>query len=128
MGEQAMNAPRLYHYTCEDHGRPGIEPGGMLLPNRHPWLPHPLVWTTDLDVPHREALGLISFSLSCDRTAVRYEVHPNLVGYCIPWSEYARKLPHEVREQFESAPGTMPRHWWVAEQPLLALLGKAAAL
>lgn len=118
---------KLYHYTCTDHGQAGIEPGGMLLPNHHPWLPFPLIWVTDLDVPHREALGLTSYSLSCDRTKIRYEVHPNLIGNCIPWVKYAQKLPPEVRETLESAPGTMPRHWWVAEQPLLVLLpGRAA--
>lgn len=113
---------RLFHYTCADHGQPGIEPSGLLRPSQHPWLPHPLVWVTDLDVVHREALGLTSVTLSCDRSAIRYEVHPTVTELCIPWSAYARRLPRGVRERFEEEPGSLPRHWWVAEQPLLVLL------
>lgn len=120
---------RLWHYTCEDHGRPGIEPAGLLRPSAHPWLPQPLVWVTDLDVPHREALGLTSYSLNCDRTAVRYEVHPDVHDLCVPWTRYARhrRLPRGVRERFEEADGAMPAHWWVSEHPLLVLLPAAVS-
>jgi hypothetical protein len=101
---------KLYHYTCEDHGRPGIERDGYLRPNIHPLLGEALVWATDLDEPFREALGLTSHSLSCDRTACRYEVQP---WSFVPWHRYARRLYVEQREALE-IPGTMPRHWWVS--------------
>jgi hypothetical protein len=43
----------LWHYTCADHGAPGIDRTGELRPNRHPLLPElgPVVWLTDLTDP-----------------------------------------------------------------------------
>jgi hypothetical protein len=108
-------ADRLYHYTCADHGRPGIDRDGVLRPNSHPWLATPLVWLTDLDQPWREALGLTSNLLSCDRAAVRYTADPS---GCVRWTVWARRLPRDLREVFESAPGVLPGHWWVSERPL----------
>ena len=103
---------RLYHYTCRD-GERGIDHDGFVRPNAHPFLPKPLVWATDLATPYREPLGLTSFSLSCDRTEVCYEVATE--GF-VPWVRWARDHVHwSVREELESAPGVMPRHWWVSE-------------
>lgn len=109
----AAPTPTLYHYTCE-HGYQGIgaSPAGVLLPNAG------LVWLTDLDVPVREALGLTSHTLSCDRTAYRYRAIAAL-AHVRPWSQARRSVPRDVREALESAPGVLPMHWWVSAWPVL---------
>ncbi len=107
---------KLHHYTC-DHGADGIRRAGVLRPHLHPWLPDPLVWLTDLDVPVADALGLTSHILSCDRIAHRFTVaaHPSAVW----WPRFARTLPDRaVREALEGAPGVLPAHWWVNREPV----------
>ncbi|GJF06709.1 hypothetical protein [Pseudonocardia sp. D17] len=109
----------LWHYTCGDHGAPGIAATRCLLPNRHPWLPYPLVWLTDLDVPMRGPLGLTSNTLGCDRTQYRVRVAGD---GAVPWSRYRRVIGRHLAYPFESTPGAMPRHWWVSTQrvPILS--------
>jgi hypothetical protein len=103
---------RLFHYTCE-HCAAGIAADGTLRPNGHPLLPEPLVWATDLDVPHTAALGLAS--PVCDRTACRFEVTDPEVF--VRWAVYARGLPREVRVVVEAVVGVLPAHWWVSTTP-----------
>jgi hypothetical protein len=105
--------PPLFHYTC-DHGHQGIGegPAGILLPNDG------LVWLTDLESPVREALGLTSHTLSCDRTQYRYRATAAL-AHVRPWTEARRQVRREVREALEAAPGAMPMHWWVSAWPVL---------
>lgn len=110
----APELPVAYHYTC-DHNITQIRRTGILIPNRHLWLPKPLVWLTDLDVPIREALGLTSTILKCDRTKNRVECQPTTAVW---WPHYARSLPAETRYMFEAAPGAAPVHWWVSDQPV----------
>lgn len=114
---------RLYHYTCRDHGKPGIDRDGVLLPNWHWRLDTWLVWCTDLDVPLAEPLGLTSDTLNCDRTQVRYEVADP--ADCMPWHMFARKLRRDIREDMECPPG-IPRHWWVSREPVPVLIKVAA--
>lgn len=104
----------LYHYTC-DHGADGIRREGVIRPNRHVILGVGVVWLTDLDVPYREALGLTSHILSCDRTAHRLEV---VCPWAVWWPRYARGLPSSARWAVESAAGMAPVHWWVATEPV----------
>ena len=115
---------RLYHYTCADHGKPGIDRDGLIWPSFHWRLGERLAWFTDLAEPDALALGLTSVTLPCDRTRVRYEVAAP--ESCVPWWQFARDLPREVREDMECAPG-LPRHWWVSREPVPVLARRAAA-
>lgn len=109
----------LYHYTCA-HGLEGIgtEGTGVLMPHQG------LVWLTDLEAPFREALGLTSYTLSCDRTAHRFRAVDGLHAV-MPWVQFRREaVPPDRRAwaaALEAAPGAMPRHWWVCALPLLAV-------
>jgi hypothetical protein len=105
---------RLFHYTCE-HCAPGIAADGVLRPRGNPLLREPLVWATDLDVPHTAALGLASSVSACDRTARRFEV--TQPEQFVRWAVYARGLPRRVRMVVEDAEGVLPAHWWVSTTP-----------
>lgn len=120
----------LYHYTCQ-HGRIAIGAKGTLLT---PKAQHSkrqiaqlfrdyrrelknLIWLTDLDVPHAEALGLTSYSLPCDRTQHRYRVADDAqrIGHWMQWrGGFNPRLVHEL----ESASGAMPMHWWITSSPV----------
>lgn len=114
---------RLFHYTCL-HAAPLIDADGYLRPwpdaeaRRHPglagWpLPVGLVWLTDLDTPLRDALGLTTETIGCDRTRFRFTVID--LTHCQPWTAYARDLPRHARLRLETvAPGLLPAHWWVS--------------
>lgn len=118
-GEGRCLITALHHYTCADHGGPGIASSREIWPNRHPYLRTPLVWLTDLAEPDRWALGLTSAYLSCDRTAVRVSVA--LRSEIVPWHWWAHRerVPRVIRELLED--GAMPAHWWVCESPLSVL-------
>ena len=103
---------QAYHYTC-DHGAQGIRRDGLIKTNPHPWLPIPLAWFTDLDAPIRDALGLTSQILTCDRTEHRFEASPHGLLW---WPIYARELSAEIRWGLESAPGALPMHWWISDR------------
>lgn len=107
---------KLYHYCCS-HSAEGIRADGTLKPNPHPWLPVPLVWLTDLDQPARDALGLTSATLPCDRTEYRVTVDVAAER----WTSLARRIGKETREAFESTPGVLPMHWWVSHAPVPVL-------
>lgn len=107
----------LYHFTCSDHGLPGIERLGLLVPNPRGLTPTPVVWLTDDPTPDRHDLGLTSLSLSCDRMEVRCVVE-NTRGAAMPWAYYCAKrgTPVGMRDilEFERDPSS----WWVSEKPL----------
>lgn len=105
-----------YHYTC-DHGRRSIrgtvDPAATL--GRYdvdgPWI---YAWFTDLTRPLRDALGLTSHILTCDRTAHRYRVTDT--RDLVHWTHVRRD--HPWAEELESAPMARPMHWWVARHPV----------
>ena len=118
--------PPLWHYTC-DHGRAGIDVDRSMfgcvvrplrdlagrddLPELTRW-----AWFTDMARPDRDALGLTSHTLNCDRLAHRYRV---LSGQIYPWTTVRRLANRAERQALESAPGARPRHWFVARQPVV---------
>lgn len=110
---------KLYHFTC-GHGAAGIMRDRWLRGNPHPYLPDagPLIHLTDLDTPAREACGLTSTMLACDRMEYRVTV---VTSDAVHWPRFARGIPREVREQFEGVPGAMPMHWYVAQVPIPVL-------
>ena len=106
----------LYHYTC-DHGHRLIDryvvPGDSL--GRYDLDgPHIYAWFTDLARPLRDALGLTSTILSCDRTQHRYRVTDR--RDLIHWRHVRRD--HAWAIDLESAPGARLMHWWVARHPV----------
>lgn len=105
--------PLLWHFTCA-HSVAGIERTGTLRPHRHPMIGQPLVWLTDLAQPFRDALGLTSHTLRCDRTEYRFLATD--ISETVWWPSYsrARGLARQVCTALEAAPGAMPRHWWVS--------------
>lgn len=112
----------LYHYTCVDHGEPGIRSKGKLLPNLQPLLGRSLVWLTDLDTPDAWALGLTQHTLCCDRTEIRVTAKPfhgTDKTAVVPWWHYARNVEPVLREVLETK--GLPMHWWVSPQPVTAI-------
>ena len=119
----------LYHYTC-DHGAELIEREGhvkslydvlggdegdgnalMNIPQSH------FGWFTDLAEPNREALGLTSITLGCDRTAHRFRVTDATE---VTWWLDVRRY-HPILWHLEEADGAMPAHWWLATEPVPAV-------
>lgn len=104
-----------YHYTCDHRHRligSTIVPGDTL--GRYDDSPHIYAWFTDLSRPNRDALGLTSTILTCDRTAHRYRVTDT--RDLIHWTHVRRNHPWAA--ELESAPGARPMHWWVARHPV----------
>jgi hypothetical protein len=108
----------LYHYTCihgfraivrsaDENGYVWLEPqGGRFL------------WLTDLEYPFRDALGLTSHLLTCDRTEFRFQVlQPEGVER---WVRVRRHYP--TMQHLERSPGAAPMHWWISDHPQLAKL------
>lgn len=105
-----------WHYTC--HHRAALIDADLTL-RPHPQIlmgNHLLVWLTDLDTPDREALGLTSTHLRCDRTEVRYRV---VDGDIVPWAEWADVNRIDRRLRSELTFGRRPRHWFVSTSPVL---------
>jgi hypothetical protein len=104
----------LWHYTCE-HGRLRIGARGALRPGLDA-----LVWLTDLEAPHRDALGLSSALIACDRTRHRYRVTD--VADVVPWVTMRNALDPVRVAAVEATPGVMVRHWFVSMRPVPAVL------
>lgn len=104
---------RLYHYTC-DHGHDGITHDGFVKPHMQVVLGGlELTWFTDLDVPDRNALGLTSTILTCDRIKYRFEA--DVAAGLRWWPQAVRDLDlHRYRRSLELAPGAAPMHWYVS--------------
>lgn len=112
-----MTTP-AYHYTC-GHRAPGIREDGVVIPGHHLPSASPLIsgipwarfaWFTDLDVPIKDALGLTSDLLICDRTEYRFRaLDPDRL---VAWMSI--RLNYEFRHWLEAAPGARPAHWYVS--------------
>lgn len=121
----------LWHFTC-DHVALVIGDRGQLRPAKDlaepdsfwalaAW-PSSFVWATDLPKPNRDALGLTSNMLACDRTAHRYRV---LAEDFTPWHVIRRLIVDRHGrlgvELLEGAPGARPMHWFVSTEPVEAV-------
>lgn len=108
---------RLWHFTCS-HSVASIERMGSLRPHFHPLLDTRLVWLTDLEQPFREALGLTSHTLMCDRAEHRFEALDTSTA--VWWPSYARahQIDRATCRSLEMADGAMPAHWWVSAKPV----------
>jgi hypothetical protein len=99
----------LWHFTCAD-GHAGIQRSGMVYPmatlTTKPvgGLGH-FAWFTDLAEPDREALGLTSVTLSCDRTTHRYRV---LSTFGVFW------WPLGGNPEWTALLTGDPSHWWAS--------------
>lgn len=117
----------LYHFTCCDHGMPGIERTGELRPHLHPLLPEigPVVWLTDIaNITHcgANAVGIertLGTILSCDRTEMRYVVDPARCPGLIRWDEVRGLCNPLVVDDLEEF--GWPARWWIARGPVPVL-------
>jgi hypothetical protein len=118
-----MAPAMLYHYTCVDHGKPGIDRDGELRGNTHSAFPElgPVVWLTDIsEIADPAAIGFArredQIRLKCDRTAVRYDVRAVDCPDLKKWTELRGKckpLMVAILEEF----GSWAR-WWVSPGPI----------
>ena len=115
----------LYHYTCH-HSVKGITRRGMIRPTPHPLIPdHRIVWLTDMATPDRDALGLTSDYLACDRLAFRYLVDAEDAE---PWATFAARasVPFLSRAYLET--GRAPDRWFVVTRSVLGKLDRTYGL
>lgn len=120
----------MYHYTC-DCALEKIEADNWLLkPNLLTakfGLPV-VVWLTDMEQPDKQALGLTSRTLPCDRTQHRLAIPDT--SSVVPWSQWCRANNFtraqrdvlEVSNRFGSASQAQPRRWFVSSKPIWATL------
>ena len=109
-----MTTAPLWHYTCT-HGWLAIGARGFLRPGLDGF-----VWLTDLDHPHRDALGLSSVLIECDRTAHRYRVDFTTDAH--PFLKMRHAFDPLRWDALMSVPGGLVRHWFVAAVPMRATL------
>ena len=115
----------LFHYTCacghealldDPVVRPArdlVAPGKLTRLSSEVYAATMFAWFTDLAEPLAEALGLTNHTIPCVRTRHRWLVI-SAVPRPVPYTSVRRQLPTWTREQLESAPGAMPRHWFVS--------------
>lgn len=110
---------RLWHFTCT-HGFAGLGEHGTLRPNPHVLIPDlgPIIWLTDDPDPERDAVGLTSSMLACDRLQFRYRILG--ASRCVPWASARQLVPPAVLRDLESF--GKPETWWIARNPLQAVL------
>jgi hypothetical protein len=120
--------PTLYHYTC-GHGRDAIGDTGLVVPIRistphaaatmdagdHAWMAD-VAWFTDLPVVDRDALGLTSATIDCDRGEYRFRVLD--ASLCTKYTEAWRSIPRRDHLALSRAIGARPAHWFIARQPV----------
>ena len=112
---------RLYHYTCGDHGRPGIQRDGFVRPGADG-----LVWLTDLldekrRSKTRQALGLTSNIISCDRMEHVFEVEPSAMSYR---EAVACGLIARQRHMALVRPWTREANWYVSVTPVAVVANR----
>jgi hypothetical protein len=106
----------LYHYTCSHHADAIRESGliypGVRLHGRDVGGAR-FAWFTDLAPPvPREAVGLTSVTLACDRTECAFMVHRQSPGI-ERWIDVRRS--HRDLWDLELADGVTPMHWFVSQ-------------
>lgn len=89
----------------------------VLRPVPHPFMRrHSLIWLADRGDRGRLALGLTSYSLSCDRMEHLLAVDTD---EAVSWTRYARQ--HGINPDSLRVRGANPRAWWVSTVPLAAV-------
>jgi hypothetical protein len=109
----------LYHLTCR-HRAGEIVLAGQVIPHQQPVFGYfsdaKLSWFTHVPTARNVALGLTSHTLKCDRTERRFRVlEPEKV---FRWNDIRSVLPQDAVLALESAHGTRPEWWWVAQEPV----------
>jgi hypothetical protein len=112
----------LYHYTCA-HSLAKMRPDPYGYVTLQPLSPGGLLWLTDLETPIREALGLTSQIINCDRTEYRLELLDH--STVRRWVDVRRM--YRGLWDLEFAPGAMPMHWFVSTSPERAKLAPVKA-
>ena len=107
---------QLYHFTCADHGEPGIRRERRVRPNWHPFFAGRIAWFTDDPAPEPEAVGLTSEIQPCDRMAFRVTIPDNPA--IIPWTDIRSRMPIGPRNDLEMF--GEPDRWFVAAVPVPA--------
>jgi hypothetical protein len=110
-----LSAPKsLYHWTCA-HGARGIRATGLIKPADWPLR---LIWLTTERRPRaglKQALGLTSNLLSCDRMTALFRVDDT--EKCLRWLDTAH-ADTKYGQMLAEAPGADPSLWWVCSAPL----------
>ena len=107
----------IYHYTCA-HQAAKMMPDAYGNVTLEPRSPGGLLWLTDLATPVRQALGLTSMILDCDRTEYRLELLD--LSTVRRWVDVRRS--YRELWALERVPGVMPMHWYVSTSPERARL------
>jgi len=109
---------KLYHFTC-DHGRAGIgkrgtiKPVALLSPNARRSIDN-WVWMTSDPNADRDALGLTSVTLPCDRMEFMYEVRRPLDA--VPWLESKARADMSPVEVGMLESHGRPECWYVSRR------------
>lgn len=122
---------RLFHYTCDDHGLPGIQATGRLQPMpyknsaaRAMKLPEPpvklqVLWLTDVvDPGDGQPIGLRGLYTDCNRLAARFIVRTDDAVRWTDWAE-ARDITTDNYWRWALELGHKPERWWVLERVVL---------
>lgn len=109
----------VFHFTCADHGYPGINRAGVVIPNWHPILGVSLAWFTTEAEPDRERCGLGMHITRCDRMAYRFRVADGLTTEWVG-SWVRRQTPTDVLDGLETYGD--PEHWHISTVPVPAIL------
>lgn len=107
----------LYHFTCE-HSYRSILAEQVVRPSGVKTLAGRFAWFTDLPACEPDILGLTSRILTCNRMEHRFTVDPEHIR---PWMSERLDLPWHLVQMLEDVPGVMPRHWYVATEPVRVL-------
>jgi hypothetical protein len=103
-----------WHYTCE-HKVSDIEATGVVLPQTQQMLGGlQVAWFTNMPSASRQALGLTSHMLNCDRMSHLFHVLPVDEHKIVEWGRLRSQLSRSMVIALESAPGTRPMFWGVA--------------
>ena len=104
---------KLYHFTC-DHGREGIGARGELTPQGdHPFLGCRVIWLTSDPWPDRDAAGLTSDLVRCDRMEFRYVVSD--LDRCRPWIGSPEREGTDPDVVADLERYGRPETWWLTD-------------